>query len=153
MNNMPFNTNGYGNQNYNQPQQQNYGGGFTQQYNPPPPTITFALIDGRQAVDNFLVSTNVTAFLCDFTNMRMYVKERDANNILKPTRTFSISELIDQPQTQQPPQPNQTDEKFAVMQNEMNELKQMFQTFMTSHQQNQPQTNNQNYNKNKGGNK
>lgn len=146
MNNLPFT------QNYNQPQQ-NYGGGFAQQYNPPPPTITFALIDGRQAVDNFLVSTNVTAFLCDFTNMRMYVKERDANNILKPTRTFSISELIDQPQTQQPIQPNQTDEKFVAMQNEMNELKQMFQTFMTSQQQNQPQTNNQNYNKNKGGNK
>lgn len=142
---MPFNTNGYGNQ--------NYGGGFAQQYNPPPPTITFALIDGRQAVDNFLVSTNVTAFLCDFTNMRMYVKERDANNILKPTRTFSISELIDQPQIQQSPQPNQTDEKFAAMQNEMNELKQMFQTFMTSQQQHQSQTNNQNYNKNKGGNK
>ena len=130
------------NQNVMQPNL-GFGGGFTQQYNPPPPTLTFALVEGRQSVDNFLVSTNVTAFLCDFTNMKLYVKERDANNILKPTRTFSMSEE-NEPQIAN----NQTDERFVAMKNEMDELKQMFQTFMSSQQ-----NNNQRNSNNKGGNK
>lgn len=142
MNNLPFGQNNTMNQNGMQ-SNLGFGGGFTQQYNPPPPTLTFALVEGRQSVDNFLVSTNVTAFLCDFTNMKLYVKERDANNILKPTRTFSMSEESE-PQIAN----SQADERFVAMKNEMDELKQMFQTFMSSQQ-----NNNQRNSNNKGGNK
>jgi hypothetical protein len=84
MQNFPFNTGG---NNFNSFQQntnpQPYGG-YQQQYNPPPPSLSFSTIEGRQSVDNYLVGTNVTAVLADFTNMKLYIKERDANNILKP---------------------------------------------------------------------
>lgn len=150
MTNLPFNTN----PNVPNLQQPMVGqppyGGYNQQYNPPPPTITFSIIEGRQAVDNFLVGTNVTAFLADFTNMKLYVKERDPNNILKPIRIFGLSDETPQPQPVPPvngPQ-NQNEEKFSAMQTEMNELKQMVQALVTSQQNNTPQ---QNFNKNKGG--
>lgn len=148
MNNLPFNTN-QNLQNTQQIPNQSYGGGYNQQYNPPPPTITFSLIEGRQAVDNFLVGTNVTAFLADFSNMKLYVKERDPNNILRPLRIFGLSDETPQPQSVVPVNTRQVqnDEKLETMQNEMNELKQMFQSFLSS-QNNTPQ---QNFNKNKGG--
>lgn len=148
MNNLPFVTNPNP-QNMQPITNQPPYGGYNQQYNPPPPTVTFSLIEGRPAVDNFLVGTNVTAFLADFTNMKLYVKERDPNNILKPLRIFGLKDETPQPQSVLPvntPQV-QNDEKLETMQNEMNELKQMLQSFISS-QNNTPQ---QNFNKNKGG--
>ena len=122
MNNLPFTQNNNFNQNPLQ-QNQNFGGGYSNQYNPPPPSVTFSIIEGRVAVDNFLVGTNVTAILADFTNMKLYIKERDANNILKPF---------------------QSDERFDLLRGEMDEMRNMIQSFISS------QNNKQN---NKGGNK
>lgn len=133
MQNFPFNTGSNNYQSY-QPQtaQPNYGG-YSNQYNPPPSSMNFSVIEGRMAVDNYLVGTNVTAILADFTNMKLYIKERDANNILKPLREFNLSEVIQQQPTPQVNAPQvQNDERFTSIQNEMNELKQMFQSFMSS---------------------
>lgn len=142
--NQPFNT--QPNQLYSY--QQNNG--YSNQYNPPPPAMTFSIVEGKQAVDNFLVGTNVTAFLADFTNMKLYVKERDPNNILKPIRIFGLSDETPQPQSVLPvnASQNQNEEKFSAIQTEMNELKQMVQALVSSQQNNTPQ---QNFNKNKGG--
>lgn len=146
MNNLPFGPSGNGQMSMQPPQ--NQYGNYSQSYTPPPPTITFSIIEGRQAVDNFLIGTNVTAFLADFTNLRLYVKERDANNILKPVRVFALNELVQQQPSQQVNVPQiQNEEKLSAMQNEMDELKQMLQSFMSSQQNNQQQ----NFNKNKGG--
>ena len=80
--------------------------------------------------------------------MKLYIKERDANNILKPLRTFNLNEEIQQvtnnvqsaiPQTQ-----NQSDERFDLLRGEMDEMRNMIQSFISS------QNNKQN---NKGGNK
>lgn len=149
MQNFPFNTGG---NNFNSFQQntntQPYGG-YQQQYNPPPPSLSFSTIEGRQSVDNYLVGTNVTAVLADFTNMKLYIKERDANNILKPLREFNLSEVVNQQQMQQPMnqlQP-QTDDRYNAMQNEIGELKQMFQSFISNQN-----TNNNKPKPNKGGN-
>lgn len=149
MQNFPFNTGG---NNFNSFQQntnpQPYGG-YQQQYNPPPPSLSFSTIEGRQSVDNYLVGTNVTAVLADFTNMKLYIKERDANNILKPLREFNLSEVVNQQQMQQPisqTQP-QSDDRYNTMQNEIGELKQMFQSFISNQN-----TNNNKPKPNKGGN-
>lgn len=76
------------------------------------------------------------------------MKERDANNILKPVRVFALNELVQQQPSQQVNVPQiQNEEKLSAMQNEMDELKQMLQSFMSSQQNNQQQ----NFNKNKGG--
>ena len=136
MNNLPFTQSNNFNQN---PLQQN---------NPPPPSVTFSIIEGRVAVDNFLVGTNVTAILADFTNMKLYIKERDANNILKPLRTFNLNEEIQQVannvQTAIPQPQTQSDERFDLLRGEMDEMRNMIQSFISS------QNNKQN---NKGGNK
>lgn len=145
MNNLPFNT--QPNANYNSYQQNN---GYSNQYNPPPPTMTFSIVEGRTSVDNFLVGTNVTAILADFTNNTLYIKERDANNILRPLREFELKEKVQQyqspiPQAVNAPQPN-NDERYNTLQNEMNDMKQMLQSFISSQNSNKP-------NNNKGGNK
>ena len=72
MNNLPFTQNNNFNSNPLQ-QNQNFGSGYSNQYTPPPPSVTFSIIEGRVAVDNFLVGTNVTAILADFTNMKLYI--------------------------------------------------------------------------------
>lgn len=147
MNNLPFTQNNNFNSNPLQ-QNQNFGGGYSNQYNPPPPSVTFSIIEGRVAVDNFLVGTNVTAILADFTNMKLYIKERDANNILKPLRTFNLNEEVQQVannvQTNIPQAQNQPDERFDLLRGEMDEMRNMIQSFISS------QNNKQN---NKGGNK
>lgn len=142
MNNQPFNT---GQQQYHQQIQQNYGG-YQQQYTPPPQTVSFAIIEGRQAVDNYLVGTNVTAVLADFTNMNLYIKERDANNIFKPLREFEIKEKV---QNVIPPQPvnNTQIQNESNVQSQIDELRGMLADFINS----QKNTNN-NHNKPKGGN-
>ena len=147
MNNLPFTQSNNFNQNPLQ-QNQNFGGGYSNQYTPPPPSVTFSIIEGRVAVDNFLVGTNVTAILADFTNMKLYIKERDANNILKPLRTFNLNEEIQQVannvQTAIPQPQTQSDERFDLLRGEMDEMRNMIQSFISS------QNNKQN---NKGGNK
>ena len=149
MQNFPFNTGGNNFNSYQPTNNPQPYSGYQQQYTPPPPTVSFSIIEGKPAVDNYLVGTNVTAVLADFTNMKLYIKERDANNILKPLREFSLNEQIQQqPQVQQVSIPqNQNEDKLNSMQNEMNELKQMLQSFMSNQNNNQPKPNN------KGGNK
>lgn len=48
MNNLPFTQNNNFNSNPLQ-QNQNFGGGYSNQYNPPPPSVTFSIIEGRVA--------------------------------------------------------------------------------------------------------
>lgn len=80
--------------------------------------------------------------------MKLYIKERDANNILKPLRTFNLNEEIQQVtnnvQSAIPQAQNQSDERFDLLRGEMDEMRNMIQSFISS------QNNKQN---NKGGNK
>lgn len=80
--------------------------------------------------------------------MKLYIKERDANNILKPLRTFNLNEEIQQVtnnvQTAIPQAQTQSDERFDLFRGEMDEMRNMIQSFISS------QNNKQN---NKGGNK
>lgn len=146
--NQPFNTG----QNPAYPQPQQPYGGYSQQYNPPQPTMSFAIIEGKASVDNYLVGTNVTAILADFTNMKLYIKERDVNNILKPLREFDITERFSQQSTNgvnmnrvvEPRNQNESN-----MQSQIDELKSMMQTLINNQSNNQPKTN---PNKPKGGN-
>lgn len=55
MTNLPFNTNPNIPNMQPMPNQPPYGG-YNQQYNPPPPTITFSIIEGRQAVDGAVLT-------------------------------------------------------------------------------------------------
>lgn len=80
--------------------------------------------------------------------MKLYIKERDANNILKPLRTFNLNEEVQQVtnnvQTAIPQAQTQPDERFDLLRGEMDEMRNMIQSFISS------QNNKQN---NKGGNK
>ena len=138
--NQPFNTQP------NQRMQQNYGG-YQQQYNPPQPTMSFAIVEGRNSVDNYLVGTNVTAVLADFTNMKLYIKERDANNILKPLREFDLNEKVQQTIPANPVNNNQIQNESGI-QKQIDDLRSMMTDFINS----QKNTSNNNYNKSKGGN-
>ena len=138
--NQPFNTQP------NQRMQQNYGG-YQQQYNPPQPTMSFAIVEGRNSVDNYLVGTNVTAVLADFTNMKLYIKERDANNILKPLREFDLNEKVQQTIPATPVNNHQIQNESGI-QKQIDDLRSMMTDFINS----QKNTSNNNYNKSKGGN-
>lgn len=138
--NQPFN---------NQPNQQypqNYGG-YQQQYTPPQPSMSFAIVEGRPSVDNYLVGTNVTAVLADFTNMKLYIKERDANNILKPLREFDLNEKVQQTIPANPVNNNQIQNESGI-QKQIDDLRSMMTDFINS----QKNTSNNNSNKSKGGN-
>lgn len=137
--NQPFN---------NQPNsmipQQNYGG-YQQQYNAPAPSMSFAIVEGRPSVDNYLVGTNVTAVLADFTNNMLYIKERDANNILKPLREFELREKVQQSIPVNPVNNNHIQNEGNV-QSQIDELRKMMTDFINSHK------NTNNNSKPKGGN-
>ena len=137
--NQPFNTQP------NQQYPQNYGG-YQQQYTPPQPAMSFAIVEGRNSVDNYLVGTNVTAVLADFTNMKLYIKERDANNILKPLREFDLNEKVQQTIPANPVNNNQIQNES--IQKQIDDLRSMMTDFINS----QKNTSNNNSNKSKGGN-
>ena len=137
--NQPFNNQS------NQQYPQNYGG-YQQQYTPPQSTMSFAIVEGRPSVDNYLVGTNVTAVLADFTNMKLYIKERDANNILKPLREFDLNEKVQQTIPANPVNNNQIQNES--IQKQIDDLRSMMTDFINS----QKNTSNNNSNKSKGGN-
>lgn len=109
---------------------------------PPQQSVTFAIVEGDNAVENYLVGTNVKAILLDFTNMKVHIKGRDANNIPIPRRTFTMSEIVQpsqQPQQFTQPEVNQND---YVTKEQFDELKAMIaglaQQNQTTHHNEQP---------------
>lgn len=146
--------NGYNNPGYYNQVTNQWGGGYPQQYQPqnyvnsPPPSVSFALIEGESAVGNYLVGTNVKAVLIDFTNMKLYIKERDASNIPLPLRSFDIREVLNaQPNTapvavQSTPAENiQSNQNNYVTTEQFNELKQMIASMVQSNPRPNPPRN------------
>lgn len=136
-----FPNNGMNNNPYNQIVQNPYGqsqyNGFQPPFMPAPPSVTFALVEGEQAVQNFLVGTNVKAILIDFTNMKLYIKERDANNIPQTTRVIDMVEPnnvnanVIPPQQIQQAQPQIQNDNI---QTQLDELRGMIQSIASQNQ-------------------
>lgn len=116
-------------------------------YMQPQPYVTFALVEGDLAVNNFLVAINTKAILIDFVGMKLTIKERDSSGILLPLRVFKLDEIVNTI-----PQPNNSqnfNQNEFVTVEQFEELKQMIANLSSSNNVRE-QVNNKPNNKQRG---